>query len=332
MPVHVDVLELRGGRQHVVGVVGGVGLEVLEHDGEQVLAREALRHLARLRRHRDRIAVVDDQRVDRRLAPAADASPIVLMLIVRGVRPAEQVGPLQRARCPSGTCRSSTAARRPRGSRQAPVKAGSDAIGAHRVAAAAHALHAVVEADRRRTHAASSRAPGPRTSAASMPQIAATRCGSNSRARAASALEAERVAVDVVAVEPALADQHVHQAERERAVGAGQQRDVLVALFGGQRCGTDRSRSAWRRLRLASCANVQRCRFDVIALAAPEDDQLAVGERLHRRADLGAERVRKRFAAGATSRSCDRGSSRRACGRSAPPSPRPAPAPSCRRS
>ena len=41
--VHVEVLELRGGRQHVVGVVGGVGQEVLEHHGEQVLAREPAR-------------------------------------------------------------------------------------------------------------------------------------------------------------------------------------------------------------------------------------------------------------------------------------------------
>ena len=39
--VHVPVLELRGGRQHVVGMVGGVGEEVLQHHGEQVLAREA---------------------------------------------------------------------------------------------------------------------------------------------------------------------------------------------------------------------------------------------------------------------------------------------------
>ncbi len=61
--VDVQVLELRGGRQHVVGQVGRVGHEVLQHHGEQVLALEAGHHLGRLRRHRHRVAVVDDQRL-----------------------------------------------------------------------------------------------------------------------------------------------------------------------------------------------------------------------------------------------------------------------------
>ena len=91
--VHVEVLELRRRRQHVVGVVGRVGLEVLEHDGEQVFAREAGRDGARLRRDRDRVAVVDDQRLDRRVGRLAQRSrPSVLMLIVRGVRPASRSG------------------------------------------------------------------------------------------------------------------------------------------------------------------------------------------------------------------------------------------------
>ena len=37
--VQVPVLELRRRRQHDVRVVGGVGLEMLEHDGEQIVAR-----------------------------------------------------------------------------------------------------------------------------------------------------------------------------------------------------------------------------------------------------------------------------------------------------
>jgi uncharacterized membrane protein YfcA len=50
------MLELRGGGQHIVGVVGGVGHEVLEHHGEEIVARKTLRHVPGLRRHRDRIA------------------------------------------------------------------------------------------------------------------------------------------------------------------------------------------------------------------------------------------------------------------------------------
>ena len=45
--VDVPVFELGGGRQQDVGVVGGVGAEVLQHHGEQVVARKAAHHLAR---------------------------------------------------------------------------------------------------------------------------------------------------------------------------------------------------------------------------------------------------------------------------------------------
>ena len=45
--VDVVLLERRGRGQHDVGVVDGVGLEELVHDGEQVLAREARRAPAR---------------------------------------------------------------------------------------------------------------------------------------------------------------------------------------------------------------------------------------------------------------------------------------------
>ena len=62
--VRVPMLQLRGGGQQVVGVVGGVGLKVFQHHGEQVFACKALHHLARLRRDRHRVAVVDNQRLD----------------------------------------------------------------------------------------------------------------------------------------------------------------------------------------------------------------------------------------------------------------------------
>ena len=39
-PLQVPVLGLCGGGQEIVGVVGGVGLEVLQDDGEKVLTRQ----------------------------------------------------------------------------------------------------------------------------------------------------------------------------------------------------------------------------------------------------------------------------------------------------
>ena len=81
--VHVEVLELRRRRQHVVGVVGGVGEEVLEHDREEVLAREAARDLRRVGRDRDRVAVVDDERLD--LRPEARAVGAALAALAQQV-------------------------------------------------------------------------------------------------------------------------------------------------------------------------------------------------------------------------------------------------------
>ena len=36
------MLELRGGRQDVVGVIGGIGLKMFEHHGEQIFTRKTL--------------------------------------------------------------------------------------------------------------------------------------------------------------------------------------------------------------------------------------------------------------------------------------------------
>ena len=60
--VDVPVFELGGGRQHIVGMVGGVGHEMLQHHGEQILARKTCHHFRRLGRHRHRVAVVDHHR------------------------------------------------------------------------------------------------------------------------------------------------------------------------------------------------------------------------------------------------------------------------------
>ena len=63
----VDVLDLRRGRQHDVGVAGGVGQEVLEDHGEEVLARQPLHDARAVGRRRGRVGVVDHERVDGRV-------------------------------------------------------------------------------------------------------------------------------------------------------------------------------------------------------------------------------------------------------------------------
>ncbi len=86
--VEVGVLQERRGRQQNIGVVGGVGLELFEHHGEQVLAPHAFEHQVLIRRDRCRIRVVDHQRLHRRIGSAAvSALPSSDMLTMRASRP-----------------------------------------------------------------------------------------------------------------------------------------------------------------------------------------------------------------------------------------------------
>ena len=100
--------------------------------------------------------------------------------------------------------------------------------------------------------------------------------------------EAGRVAVDVVVVDEIVGDQHMHEAERERAVGARQQRDVLVAFFGGRaavRIDRDQLRAApFGFLRAHPEMQVRRDR-----VAAPDQDQPAVLVLLDVHADRRAD-------------------------------------------
>ena len=57
--VDVPVLELCGGGQHIVGMVGSVGHEMFQHHSEQIFTRKAFDHLGRFRGHRHGVAVVD---------------------------------------------------------------------------------------------------------------------------------------------------------------------------------------------------------------------------------------------------------------------------------
>ena len=55
------MLELRCGGQDVVGVIGGIGLKMLKHHGEQIFSRKTFNDMTGLRRYRNWVAVVDHQ-------------------------------------------------------------------------------------------------------------------------------------------------------------------------------------------------------------------------------------------------------------------------------
>ena len=89
----------------------------------------------------------------------------------------------------------------------------------------------------------------------------------------------------------------MHHAQRQRGVGAGQQGDVLVALVGGfsaARVDADEARAiALGLLRQAPEMQVAGNR-----VAAPDQDQLGLGEELNLHPHLAAQRARERLAAG----------------------------------
>ncbi len=80
-----------------------------------------------------------------------------------------------------------------------------------------------------------------------MPQIAATLAGSYRLDPLAQFVESQRMAADVVVIDQIVADQHVHEPERERGIGARQQRNVRMAFFRRERAvGIDGDRAAPR--------------------------------------------------------------------------------------
>ena len=98
-------------------------------------------------------------------------------------------------------------------------------------------------------------------------------------------------------IQPVVRNELVHEGERERAVGAGQQRNVLVALVGGlalARVDADEfGAGALGFLRVAPEVQVAGD-----GVATPDQDQLRFGKELDAHAELGAQRLRQRFGAG----------------------------------
>ena len=146
---------------------------------------------------------------------------------------------------------------------------------AHRIAAAARPLQAIVHADRGGLI-------GPAASAVIPPQ-GPDLCGINpthqrgtlrrpKQGPRAQQIPAQRVPRQVVMVQPVVGDQFMHQGQRQRAVGAGQQGHMLIAFFCGFTApgvnANDLGTVAFGRLHMAPEMQVAGNR-----IAAPDDDQ-----------------------------------------------------------
>ncbi|EXI68478.1 MAG: hypothetical protein AW08_01260 [Candidatus Accumulibacter adjunctus] len=293
--VDVQLFHVAARRQQDVGIVGGVGLEEVVYDGEQVVAGKPAHHLARLWGDCQRVAVVDEDRLDRR--------PRVQQVVADGAhvddarrRMRHQVGPFERGRVhrviarggqqdAAGGVAPGTGERRQAGDR------------AQRHAAAGGAVDAVVGTDRRWPRAAV----GLRQLLDDARLDAADRRHACRRKRPHALgefREAQGVAGDVVLVEEVVADQHVHQAERQRAVGSRQQGDVLVAAVGGHRpAGVDGDQARTAPPRFLRQAPEMKVGDD--AVAAPDEDQPRVDDVLGVEADARTDRRAVAHGAGA---------------------------------
>ena len=56
-----------GDGQHDIGEIGGVGLELFEHDGEEIVAAQASAHGVLIGRDGGGVGVVDHEGLDRRI-------------------------------------------------------------------------------------------------------------------------------------------------------------------------------------------------------------------------------------------------------------------------
>jgi len=98
-------------------------------------------------------------------------------------------------------------------------------------------------------------------------------------------------------VQPVVGDELVHERERQCGVGARAQGDVFVALLG-------RLGAAWvdahqpRTVALGLLGQAPEMQVAADGVAAPDDDELGVGEVLHLHADLAAQGLDQALAAG----------------------------------
>ena len=287
--VHVPVFELRGGGQQIVGPVGRIGLEVLQHDGEQVLARQAAEHGIPVGRHVGGVGVVDHQRAHRRSADAgvARVQRLAQANHVDGAHGRRHVGTFER---PAIEAEISTGRELDPASRTTPVsghrrKAGD---GSHRHATPGVSLQSVVYANERRLCA-------PELAAELADSIGAySRDGSRPLRRplAHALLElvsAQRKTGQIVLVLHRLVEEHVHDGQRQGGVGARANAQPLVALLGGARAHRidgDHLRAILARLEDKG----PEVRIGRERVRSPQQDQVAVRQCLTVGAHRGAHR------------------------------------------
>jgi hypothetical protein len=105
-------------------------------------------------------------------------------------------------------------------------------------------------------------------------------------------IKAERVLLDILVIDQRLMDQHVDHAECESGIRTRPQRNMFIALFGGQRA----IRINGNQLRTAA-AGLLRAHPEMHArhdgVASPDQDQLAVLELFEMHADARPVRIFK---------------------------------------
>ena len=271
---------------------------MLQYHREHILLRKATRHLARLWRDGQRVAVVDHDGLNlgakciRRVSQQVVANGHHVDGARRAL--AQQLGTLQGAALHREVARAR---------KQHPARALAPGTrerwqagdGAHRVATAAHALHPVVHAD----GGGPDGAVGARQSANLLHGQGADLGRTLGRPLQRSLLEllpAERVLRQVVVVQPVVHDQFVHQRQRQRRIGARQQLQVLVAFLGGFRLArVDADEARTLALGLLGVAPEMQSAGD--GIASPDEDELGLGEELHLHPHLAPQRLRHGLAA-----------------------------------
>ena len=227
----VVLLKLSGGRQHQVGVAGGVGQEMLADHGEQVLPRQARDHLVLFRADHHRVGVVHHQRGDRRVqAQLPGQRPAQQELVDdpgprRGQLGMEQGGPVHRER-PQRQLQQ-PAADPPPGSGQR----GQAGDRAHRLPAPGVPLDGHPDPDHRRLAGGVLPGQGPDVIGRDPGLLRCPFRGIPGDPLGQLVIT-DGVVADVGLIGESLADDHVHQGQRERAVGAGPDRDVPVRVRG----------------------------------------------------------------------------------------------------
>ena len=296
--VNVPVLQLRGGRQHIVSVVGRVGHEMLKHHSKQVFASEALGDFGGLRCHGYGVAVVDHHCLDlgAEIRVALMQEHVANAAHVQSARAAcaQQLRHLQISTLEGRDART--------GQQQATRtvtpgtnQRGQAGDGAHGIATAAHALHAVVQAN----CCGLERAVVPRQLANLLYRQATDLGGALGRPLHCSFFEsvpALCVLGDVVVVQPVVDDQLMHQRQRQCGVGAGQQLQMLVAFVGGFAfAGVNADELGAVALGFLGVAPEVQIAGD--AVAAPDQDELALGKVFDMHAQLAAIGGGQRLAA-----------------------------------